>query len=212
MYVYYGDRFINQELLEKGYARLSDDYPDAQHYGGLWSAEQYAASRSLGRWAFDEGYKNYYQINIGNYGSNNYYYNTGSYYSGYGVNINTASAAQLRSMLLGVSDTIVGNIISYRNSRVFYTVNEIRNVPGFTQELYDRNVSRMKVVTNINWASVNDLMTLGLTQYEAERVVASRANGTFANTSRLYTENIISQSRYEQIRRFISVTDVSTVY
>ena len=60
------------------------------------------------------------------------------------ININTASQKELVT-LNGVGEKIAERIIEYRKAHLFKTIEELMNVKGIGQKLFDKNKNLIKV-------------------------------------------------------------------
>ena len=60
------------------------------------------------------------------------------------ININTASQKELVT-LKGVGDKIAERIIEYRKAHSFKTIEDLMNVKGIGQKLFDKNKDSIKV-------------------------------------------------------------------
>ncbi len=241
MYVHCDGVLINQDILDKGYAKISEDTKNASMFNSaIPNTSGYASSGNNNN--YNPYYYNPYYSNLNfsdNTDSNNvpfkyingelYYYREGlyypykdldlgdyyyyydynnSYYSGNGVNINTATVEQLQSTLVDVNGSIATNIVNYRSGKSFNTVDDIKKVSGFTTELFNKNRKYMTVSTNINTATKNELLSLKFfTEEDAVAIINYRASNKFTNISELTSEELISKSTYESNSKFISTYD-----
>lgn len=194
MYVYLNEVLINQVLLEKGYAVVNENHRFSAQFSSLTASEQTGQSKLLGLWTPDTK-------NIAASGS--------SYtYSADCVNINTATASQLQELLTDVNYTLARSIITYRNNNPFNTVKEIKFVDGFTKEIYEKNKDQMTVVTNVKRASSKELSTLeSFTRSEVSDIIEYREDTGISKITELYSEGIISRSKFNLNEPFISAKD-----
>ena len=179
---------VNRSILSTGHGQLDTAHLFAQSFESFEAAEQYAFTRRFGMWGIPSLRTQAYAEDA--------------------VNINTAMASTLRERL-GISNTLANEIISYREYNPFNTVEEIKFVTGFTRKIYDENIDKMAVVSNINTVTREGLLSLGdLTSSEVDRIIAYRnSNGSFDNIGELRTEGLIARAQYNQISNFISVSD-----
>lgn len=49
-YVYVGDKFVNEELVKSGYAKVMTVLPDTKHKNEFLNSENYARENNLGLW------------------------------------------------------------------------------------------------------------------------------------------------------------------
>lgn len=194
-YVYMKDtgEMLNSILLKKGLADLKTSNSNAIRYSELSTAQTYAKSKKVGVWNVSK------TTNYSN-SKNNYTY------SGNGVNINTASSSQL-TKLTSVNSNLASNIISYRNQNPFNTIEEIKFVTGMTKEIFDDIYDEITVITNINSADENELLTLtGMNQSKVDSIIKYRErSGNFTGLDQFYRETNLSSSDYETNKHFISL-------
>lgn len=129
----------------------------------------------------------------------------------YSVNINTATSTQIRRILSEINSSIATNIVSYRERNPFNTVEEIKFVNGITSNILEKNAHIMRISTNINISTREELETLGLSPREVDRIIDYRHKNSFNNISDLYTNNLISRSSFNRLENFISVVDVDKI-
>ncbi|KAI4453829.1 glutamine-trna ligase [Holotrichia oblita] len=190
-YVYKNNVLINSELLSTGYAIFNTAHTDSSLFAVLQKSQTSAQSSKIGVWAEPE------QVM--------------GYYSGKGININTATSAQL-SERLGISTSIANRIVSYRKENPFRTIKDIKFVNGFTKEMYDKTKYDMVVCTNINLAGEEELLTLaGLTESDVQRIIEYRDNERVTDITVLYSEAVISRSKYNNNLPFISTETSSSI-
>ena len=65
------------------------------------------------------------------------------------VNINTASAVVLQSLLPDEAAGLVSNVLAYRESNDFEKVSDIQKVPGFSQVAFGRFAQHVKTRSNV---------------------------------------------------------------
>lgn len=195
---------INTKLVSLGYAAVSSNYTGSYIFETLNRYEESAQKAGLGLWQVDDKYSYFYNYSRG--GKYSYQY------SGDGVNINTASISGFRGNLEDVPDSVIRNIISYREDNPFNHIGEIKFVPGFTWDMFEDNRDNLVVCTNIARASEDELLTLGnITQREVDRLIAYREKYSFSGIEDLYDEGIISRSSFRAIENFISLYDTSEI-
>lgn len=196
-YVYLQDtgEMINQTLLRLGLADLKTSASTASKYFELTQSHTEAKSKKVGIWQ-PEAVKN----RTTRSSSSNYSY------SGDCVNINTATAYQLRD-LLDISSTIASNIVDYRRHNPFNTIEEIKFVKGVTKKVFDDIRDEITVITNINVASEKELLTLnGVTNSNVDSIINFRdTNGNFTSLDQFYKETNLSSSNYNDNKYFISL-------
>ena len=178
---------INRAILSTGHGQIDNNHFFAREFPLLQSAERQAQSRRFGLWRNPGAINGVRADNA--------------------VNINTATASVLRNRL-NISSSIANEIIEYRSHNPFNTVEEIKFVPGFTKALYDEHIDTITVISNINAATRDELLTLGdLNDSEIDRIISHRNSDGFNNVSELDTERLIRRTQYNQIVDFISTSD-----
>lgn len=129
------------------------------------------------------------------------------------VNLNTASESDLQK-LKGIGAAYSKRIIDYRNKLGgFVSVEQVREVYGMTDELYDGILPYLKVdnepvrTININTA---DFKTLVSHPYIDKKIANAILNyrdfaKTIKSTEELVKQKALSQSEYDKISKYISV-------
>jgi len=129
------------------------------------------------------------------------------------VNLNTASESDLQK-LKGIGAAYSKRIIDYRNKLGgFVTVEQVREVYGMTDELYDGILPHLKVgnepvrTININTA---DFKTLVSHPYIDKKIANAILNyrdfaKTIKSTDELVKQKALSKSEYDKISKYISV-------
>jgi DNA uptake protein ComE-like DNA-binding protein len=189
MYVYQGATLINRDLLGKGFAKVNERHRYASMYTNFLE---------------DEGNSQTYQIGVWDDGKALYPYAVG------GVNINTASAVQMRGLLSlsDVDNKVIENILEFRASHPFRQVSDLKFVEGVTRELYNRVRNSVTVSTNIQTATERYLITLkNITEQDVAKILNYRAHTKFTDVAELLTKDLISKATYEFNFPFIDVTD-----
>lgn len=197
-YVYLKDtgEMVNYNLLKEGLVDLKTAHLSAAKYFELSSAQSYAKSKKIGIWQPDTTYKS----------SSKSKSNSKYTYSGDGININTASSSQLTE-LKSITSSIASNIIDYRKENPFNNIEELKFVNGITKDIYDDIYDEITVITNINTADSDELLTLsGLTKTDTESIIDYRdKNGRFTSLEQFYTKTNLTSSDYENNRYFIAL-------
>lgn len=197
-YVYLQDtgEMINQTLLSLGLADLKTSAQTASKYFELTQSNTEAKNKKVGIWQ-PETAKN---RTSSSKSSSNYSY------SGDCVNINTATAYQLKE-LDGISSSIASNIVDYRKHNPFNTIEEIKFVKSMTKDIFDDIRDDITVITNINIATEDELLTLsGVTESNVDSILDFRdRNGGFTRLEQFYTETNLSSSDYNNNKYFISL-------
>ncbi len=132
------------------------------------------------------------------------------------VNINTASAEELRSLSDRIDDGIANSIINYRQNRQFNNIDELRQVRAISINdlksivdrvtLSDDAVLRGKV--NINTVSSELLRILpGMDEQKAEAIIARRESGT-SQKSRTSTSQQSNQGPFNDIGQLLDIEGI----
>ena len=199
MYVYLDDNLVNAELLELGFAQLNPAHSGASLYWYFQRDETVGRHRELNLWSPQQRF-----------------FNPVVYRDGYiseGININTATAWQFQTILYGVDWGLARDIVHSRDRwGYFRTIDEIMDVRGFTRELFVQNRRLMTVSTNINTASLMELLTLDISYWEADDIIYFRQERRFTSVRQLYDEGFISWSSYRRNARFMDVTPRARIF
>lgn len=200
MYVTCSGVNINLDIIDKGYAKLDNSASNSINYNKMITSQNNARDRDLGIW-------NYGTNASSTVGSSS---STQSFGSGGETNINTATNEMLKRRLKNVPDTVVSEMIKYRNYNPFNIVEEVKFVNGFTKEMFNSNKDIMTVMTDINRAKSEELLTLGnMTKDEVDDIITYRDKHDIRTISELKSKDIISDSRYSSIKDFITVESIS---
>ncbi len=146
------------------------------------------------------------------------WYNDDIYYSNYkseeAININTATASEINSMLKYVFgsdyydyDYVDSAIINYRQDNIFNTIDELKFVDYITKDDYDDLKYYFTVTTNLNTAELRELQSLdGISESRAEKIQDYMSENINATFETLHNENIISDKEYINNKAYISST------
>lgn len=204
-YVIYNGVNISNELVTKGYAALDTSQSNGTLYSYLSENERGARSTQMELWGSGTNSNN-------SVVGNGYAVNRGSSgLEGEQININTASAYQLKEGLYGINETVAKNIVKYRSNNPFNEVSEIIFVNGFTKEMYQSNKNNMTVCTNVSKASKEELESLGLTDDEVEDIISYRTKSIIDDITDLKRKDLITDKRYESLKPYISIGDSSSI-
>jgi len=193
------DRILyNRALVQRGLAYIDPSYIYHFLWFNLLSDANRARSAQLGIWA-DEGFR-----------TSRTWVGTrqrirGAFWDER-VNINTASAGQINTFL---ENTGAGaGIVRFRNHAPFQHVGEVKFADVLDREEFDYFWGAMKVSTNINTASREELMQLfGVNANIADNIVRERNRGYFTDIYQLRDRNLMSRNVFEDNRPFMSVGD-----
>ena len=193
------DRILyNRALVQRGLAYIDPSYIYHFLWFNLVNDANRARSAQLGIWA-DEGFRTSrtwvgrgHRIRGGVWDER--------------VNINTASAGQINTFL---ENTGAGTaIVRFRNHAPFQHVGEVKFADVLDREEFDYFWGAMKVSTNINTASREELMQLfGVNATQANNIIRERERAWFSDIYQLRDRNLMSSSVFEENRPFISVGD-----
>jgi DNA uptake protein ComE-like DNA-binding protein len=187
VYMYDTGEMLNAMILKEGLGEVNSAHNYAAMYTELANAQSYGRMKKLGIWQDSNSTSKYSR-------------------SGEGTNINTATSSQLRDISSKMTSAIASSIIDYRKYNAFNTIEEIKYVPGMTKEIYDAIYSNITVVTNINEASKEDLLTLAnLTKDDVDSIMNYRENNKFTSLSQFQTKTNISSNEYDANKEFISL-------
>jgi len=194
MYVMLVERFINGELILTGFGRLNEEHSRASQFSNIQTGQAIARDAGLGQWASELS-----TPIITQYGER--------------VNINTASAAQIVQHL-GAPQALANNIVNFRITNVFQTINDVKFVPGMTWEFFASNRHRMSISTNINTAPLPEIQSLtGITDAQAQAIVEARGGGqSFTELNQLVTRGLITAQQLSVITPFVSTQSVSIIH
>lgn len=132
------------------------------------------------------------------------------------ININTASAEELRSLSDRIDDGIANSIINYRQNRQFNNIDELRQVKAISindlKSIVDRvSISDDDIVkgkVNINTVSSELLRILpGMDEQKAEAIIARRESGT-NQSSRTFTSQQNSQGPFNDVGQLLDIEGI----
>lgn len=199
MEVKYNGESLSSKLVSLGFAKVLESYTGSNR-GSLLYDEQGAKNVKQGLWDDTVKYDNYYPKA------------SGIFYSGDGLNINTASAAKISEFMPDLPQNVVSAIISYRAVNPFNEVYDVKFIPGFTKALFDKYRSLMTVSTNITTATENELLTLGfISSAEVKKIISYRERNTFKSIDDLNEYALISGNLYNQVKSFIAMSSVTKI-
>lgn len=128
------------------------------------------------------------------------------------ININTATQSQLMYKLYDVDSKLASEIITYRRYNPFNRISDIKFVPGMTKAIYDRNVDRMHVVTNINRAKEYEISTLSkISDSDADDIISYRDKKGRITIQNLIDDKIITDAQYTANKEFITDDDITII-
>jgi len=206
MLVSYNGESVNLKLVLLGYASVLDNYSDLD-YDILYEMEWFAVSSGAGIWDTTVKYKNGYPYTS---------YGPGMPEVGFdknAVNINTANPLVLKERLPDLPDSVISAILSYRAVNPFNTIYEVKFIPGFTRELFDKYKGRLAISTNINKANEEELKSLDwITPNEVSKILSFREKSTaiqpFASKTELYSRNLVSKGVFNAVENYIDIDTV----
>ncbi len=196
-YVREGGEVINTKLIALGYGAADISNSNSYVYNEYEKIQTDAKDDNLGMWDYN-GYDS---------GSS-----SKTVYSEDTININTASATQIREKFEGVSSEVASNIVSYRKYNPFNVISDIKFVDGVTKEIFDDNRELMHVVTNVGDAYEYELSTLyGISESEAEEIIDYRDNNKNVTIDDLLDEGLITSDDYSKNKYFITDDDIDRI-
>ena len=186
------DLFLNAVLLERGLGQINYLHTAGAQHELLNNKELQAKAKHIGMWA-----KN----------------NEMPFIVKERININTASADDLKKWLIDVDSTMVNKIIEYRKYNPFETVQEVKFVPGFTKKLFDKNRQRISVATNLNMALEIELDSLiGFSSIDAKRVIEYRDPYGFDSIDTLKNVPGVTNTMFQDNKRYIFVSNEEKIH
>jgi len=185
MYVHFGNRFVNREVVEMGFALFNDAHYFTNYFDEIAGAEYLAGGAGLGFWATDMREPTLLRHHDR-------------------ININTATPWQI-SNRLDIDISLAQAIVAYRTTHPIRHVNDLVFVQGMTLDAFVSIRHRAGVSTNINTAAEDELATM-LTGGTALAITTSRATyGAFTDIQQLVGRNVLTQLQLNAIAPFISV-------
>lgn len=197
MYVNCNGVTINDDIVMKGFAVVDKSHAEASRYSSMSTAERTAVANGSEIW------NNASTVNDGS-GT----LRSGIDYTGDMVNINTATVEQLRTRLVGISNSVAEKIDEYRRKNPFNDIRELKFVEGITADIYTYNKKIICVSTNINKATREELETLGnISTKDVDDIISFRKRERFNKTKDLVSKGLMTNSKYNSISDFISESD-----
>jgi len=206
-YVIYNGVNINSEIVSKGYGVFNNAQAGCEISSILSNDQRNAKGKGLEIWTYGV------RANGSTSGLNLYTgARTYSYTGEKSININTATAEQLRDKIVGVNSSIASAIVKYRSSNPFDDISEIKFVPGVSKSIFDDNKNIMSVCTNLQKASEDEIETLGgLDKDTVNKIVAYRKSSKFTRLADLKSEGILSAGKYSSLSEYMSLSDIDSV-
>ncbi len=197
-YVRENNEVVNTKLIAMGYGTANVNTSNNTIYNQYANIETDAKTGNVGMWSVSD-------VDGGTY--------SGVEYSEDCININTASQSQIVEKLVDVNTTIAQNIISFRRYRPFNKVSDIKFVDGMTKEIYDKNVDKMHVSTNVNKAYEYELSTLLKIDTEQAQDIFDfvEKKNNRVTIDDLLDEDLISDDEYQSNKYFMTDTDEDTI-
>lgn len=131
------------------------------------------------------------------------------------LNLNTASYKQLTTYLENTTKDIANSIIYYRKYNPFNMIEEVKYADSkIDYEWFNKNKSKLSVITNIHSASKEELMTLfPYSSNNKEEVVIKLLNYRILNninTIDTFKNNDLLSSFYKDIKEYITLDSKDT--
>lgn len=186
MYVYRTPvKSFNEELVEKGLAKVDESYLGAEQYFELIECQSKAKKNFLGLWKEYEESKNQKVINI-----------------------NTATIQEIIDTLEDTSSIIASAIVNYRRYNPYNSIEEVKFAhENITAEWFEKHKYNMSVITDINSANLFELSSLFATYKDhtiANSIIEYRIFNPINNIEDIYKINGITET-YKSIEDFITV-------
>lgn len=196
-YVRENNEVINTKLIAMGYGEATSSTSNSTIFTEYSYIEEDAKSQNLGMWG-ETG------IDGITYGGYDYTDDT--------ININTASKSQIMEKLYDVDATLANEIVSYRRYNPFNKISDIKFVDGMTKQIYDKNVDRMHVVTDVNRAKAYELSTLSrISSSQADDIIEYRDKKKTIKIDDLLDDDILTDAQYDANEQFITDNDDSRI-
>ena len=202
VYLVHGDVLYNRALLQRGLAILDPEYEGNFLHDLLVTDASLAQNIGLGRWE-DTGFRTQFIPPV--------HGRRGPFWSER-VNINTASATQIENILYTSRFGTGAELVRFRSQAPFRTVYEAVFAGVFTRAEFDELWGGMAISTNINTATVNELMQLiGVSLADAQAIILSRSGTAFTSIDQLVTRDLMSAPVLEANRPFIAINNVEEI-
>ncbi len=196
-YVRESGEVVNTKLIALGYGEANATTSNNTIYTQYSYIEEDAKTNNVGMW----GEK-----------SIDGTYESGIEYTEDSININTASQSQIVEKLVDVDSNLASRIITYRRYNPYNKVSDIKFVEGVTKAIYDKNVDRMHVVTNINKAYEYELSTLlKIDEQQAEEIVSYVEKKNKVTIQDLIDQELITDDEYTSNKNFITDEDIDRI-
>lgn len=196
-YVRDNNEVLNTKIIAIGYGEANPSTATNTIYTQYSYIEDSAKTQNIGMWGNES-------VDGTTFGGYEYTDDT--------ININTATQSQIAYKLDDVSEALASEIVAHRRYNPYNKVSDIKFVKGMTKAIYDKNVDKMHVVTNLNKAKAYEISTLiKVSSEQADDIVAyvdKKNKVTFVN---LLDDEILTDAQYEANKEFISVTDAETI-
>jgi len=203
VYLIHERNVYNRALVMRGLAQVDRVfYQDHWLWSSLLMDENRARAARLGMWTPDG-----FRATAG--GHQRRWWG----YTGERVNINTATASQINRVLTNAEIQIGSSVVRYRNHSPFQRVEDIKFIDTrVSRRDFDNYAHLFKVSTNINTATQDELtQLLGVNTNIAREIIRARERAWFTDIYQLRTQNLVTQSVFEQNRQFISTYDVEEI-
>ena len=202
VYLSHNGVVYNRSLVQRGLAVVDTEYQGGWMQSVLEDDVSRAQEARLGRWE-DTGFRTTHAPRMwrGGFG----------FFREERVNINTATAAQINRVL--DTPAFVGrDIVSFRHHSPFQNVGDVKFVDVLSRARFEEIWDAMKVTTNINTASVDELIQLiDVSSSDARAIISFRDQRWFSSIYQLRDQNLISPRAFEQNRPFLAINEVDEI-
>ena len=202
-YILHNNVVYNRALVQRGLATIDPNYQGHWFYESFVSDVERAQFNRLGTWE-DTGFRTQtVRRRLRSRGGGGHWEER--------VNINTATASQI-NRILDTRSRVGNDIVSFRRQSPFQNIAEIKFADVLSRREFDDLWGALKVSTNINTASEEELAQLfDVSLSDARAIVRFRQQRWFHSIYQLRDENLMSLSAFEQNRPFISIDYVDEI-
>ena len=201
VYISHNNVVYNRALVQRGLAWIDPDYEGHWLYDSLADDAYRAYTTNLGIWA-DEGFRTQNAPRRLGTGRRVVWEER--------VNINTASTSQINNI---IPEGIGSRVVRQRHYSPFLTVRDVRfAMPELTREEFHYIWGGMKVSTNINTASEQELSQLfEVSPGDARAIIRFRDRHRFTSIYQLRDERLITNSAFLRNYHFIATYDTDDI-
>ena len=202
VYLTHNGVVYNRALMQRGLAVVDPEYQGDWMYNLLVDDASRAEEADLGLWE---------DIGFGTTQAPRMWRGGWGFFHDERVNINTATIAQI-NRILDTPSSVGRDIVRFRYHTPFQNVGDVRFADRLTRDEFDDLWDLMKVTTNINTASMDELLQLiDVDPSDARAIIRFREGRWFSSIYQLRDERLISPRAFEQNRPFLAVSDVDEI-